>query len=194
MHLIECAIGLLLLIAAWTALRLSALDRARDSLFDLRDAVRAHFMHATGGLDTPMYRILRDHLNSYIRFTERVHFTGLLLFVTRMPNHLTHEIATQLDAKFHCADPTHSQFVHGIRARATEPLQIYMVCTSITAVLFLTFGGLFLAFKCCHGGLKTAFMSSRVFLRQVVNQDRFIRSRNIEIAAFRDWADQRALT
>ena len=62
--------SILLLFIAWTCLRKSMLDASRDSLFDIRERVRDHFLREGWGLDCIEYKRIRDLINCAIRYAE----------------------------------------------------------------------------------------------------------------------------
>ena len=55
------------------------LDCQRDRLIDLRDSVRAYFLHNGYGLNHPQYKNLCDLLNAHLRFVENCTFFSVLI-------------------------------------------------------------------------------------------------------------------
>ena len=62
---LELGISALFLYMAWRLYCRAALDRLRDSLFDLRDGLWEYF-EERGDLNNPLHKELRAYLNHYI--------------------------------------------------------------------------------------------------------------------------------
>jgi hypothetical protein len=183
MILIAFAISFLFFIAAWSAVQKTALDTSRDHLFDLRDEVRERFLTLPGGLNNPLYRQLRDHLNRYIRFTERMHFIGMMLFVARLPDHLLKEIDEQLEKKYKSDDPILKEYTRKIRSRSAVIMQKYMMLSSITVMCVLAVSFPVMIVKLLQGGLRSAFVSFRHILKRIMDADKYTRPKTLEIVA-----------
>jgi len=80
-ELLLLGLGLMLLLLTWDhVIKPTYLDEARDELFDIRDKkVRAFFQEEKLGLHDPAYKELREHINGFLRYTERATLMGLMV-------------------------------------------------------------------------------------------------------------------
>jgi hypothetical protein len=184
MSLTAFAIGMLFFIAAWSAARKTALDTTRDRLFDLRDEVRSSFLDRPEGLSHPLYRELRDHLNRYIRFTEDLHFWGMLFFIARLPIHLVNEIDRQLEAKYNVSDPALKAYALKIRSSSAVIMQKYMLMTSTTVMAMTVILLPYIMVKTARCGVRLAFVAGKNKLKCILDSKKSTNPKTIEIAAY----------
>lgn len=128
----------LLLLAVWHfMLRKSILDDHRDRLFDLRDHLRAKFVQEGWSMDQPIYRKLRDLINSYLRFTESYSFTAFMLMersVLKNPA-LQARLKKDIDAEFKPAHQGQADFIKCFRIHAVKVMMSYMIVSSGPLIL-----------------------------------------------------------
>lgn len=130
MELIKFAVSVLLLITVWGAWRRSALDRARDNLFDMRESLRVWFIQNGYGLDHAMYANLRELLNAHLRFTEEVRFIGMLWFASRTPASIAEAVRAELNTRYQTKDSKLSELATQVRHDSARTMQKYMMATS----------------------------------------------------------------
>ncbi|MFA7334836.1 MAG: hypothetical protein WC130_11180 [Kiritimatiellia bacterium] len=184
MSVVAFAISILFLIAAWSAAQKTALDTTRDHLFDLRDEVRSYFLALPNGLNHPLYRELRDHLNRYIRFTERMHFLRILLFITRLPSHLVEEINRQLETKYSVNDPALRDYTLTIRSRSAVVMQKYMLMTSTTVMIMSAVLLPYILAKAMQGGIRLALVAGKHKLKNIMDSKKSLNPKTLEIVAY----------
>ena len=133
MDMVLIGVNVLLLIALWKfMLKKSILDTHRDSLFDLRDELRAVFVSRGWSLDEPIYRRLRDLINGYLRFTESYSFGEFLYLENEVKKNdkLTTEVKARIDAKFTSTTREQQEFVSEFRRKAVRVMMDYMIMSS----------------------------------------------------------------
>jgi hypothetical protein len=144
MELIAVGISGLLLLAIWGfALKRAILDVHRDQLFDLRDELRRVFATNGWGMDSQLYRNLRDLINGYLRFTERYSLAKYSWIANRVKTdpELQSVMHERMASKFVSTDATQQAYVANLRRRALTVMTNYMILSSgpllfATVVLF----------------------------------------------------------
>lgn len=143
MELALFGFGVLAMLMGWRyAWRPTALDCARDRLFDLRESVRAEFVEREWGLDHPMYKTLRDLINGHLRYTERVHFFGLVAFHVKLASHpdLRASLKASVERRLACDDAKLAEFCNDVRERAAVIMLVYVIETSAAALTLAAIG------------------------------------------------------
>lgn len=112
-------------------LRPSFLDDCRDRLFDLRDETRKYFIDHNLPLDSEDYRHLRDALNLHLRFTKRANLLSFFCWVATNPEMKVRNAYSFTKEVEH--------FGNDIRLRAARVMVDYMVYSSTTMMLILSF-------------------------------------------------------
>lgn len=136
-------LGLLLLMAAWKfMLRPAMLDAARDSLFDLRDAVRERFAARQDGLSDPAYRALRDLLNGHLRHTEAVTFLRVVFSFIWQSEHkeAISAIHRHLDSLIEGQDQEMMAFMKDVRVKASLVVIDYAIKSSLFGLVCAVLG------------------------------------------------------
>lgn len=135
--------GFFLLYAAWKFMwKRSVLDSRRDQLFDLRDIVRDRFLGIENGLSSPVYKSLRDLLNTHISYTERLtfaRFVATTIGISSSPDAMK-RMRDEVDSMFKVDDSELQRFITEIREEANFIMISYMVETSMF-MLFTTLIG-----------------------------------------------------
>lgn len=133
MELIMFGVNALILMAVWRfMIRKTILDNSRDTLFDLRDEVRATFVANDWSLDSPIYKKLRNLLNGHLRFTEEFSIWKVVFFDVSLKNkqELTSQMHDQVTKVFSVNDPVQKAFIQSIRRRAVVAVMNYAVFSS----------------------------------------------------------------
>jgi len=130
MDLIKIALAMLFLVAAWGMWKRTALDTTRDRLFDLRNELRTWFLENGYQLNHPLYKELRDLLNSHLRFTEDIRFVGMLWFVRTTPPNIAEHMQQEIVRRFATDDPRLMEMTESFRRSSARTLQKYMMATS----------------------------------------------------------------
>lgn len=126
----------------------SALDDCRDDLHSLREEVRDHFIDHSIPLDHPAYRQLRDMLNSYLLFAPRANLIEAFWFsvVLRGNRPFAKKQSKLVHARYNRLEPQLKQFALSIRRQAADAMMVYMLKTSVVAVLALFVASPFFGF------------------------------------------------
>lgn len=148
MELTLFGLGVLAMLIGWRlAWRPTALDCARDRLFDLRETVRDEFLRRGWGLEHPMYKTLRDLINGHLRYTERVHFFGLVAFhvsLARQPE-LRAALKESVTRRLSCDDAGVASYCDEVRQKAALIMMAYVIETSAIALVLVVAGMAILA-------------------------------------------------
>ncbi len=183
MNLALFAISVLLVMAAWAAKNKTALDRVRDDLFDLRDEVREKFLALPEGLNHPLYRALRDHINNYIRFAENLRFTGMVWFSVNVPQDILAEIDRRMNARYATGDAELAGYVKEIRSRSVHIMQEFMLITSLCAMMIVAVAIPVLIVQAVKKETKLAFGTIREYMKRQMDRHKYTSWQNIEAAA-----------
>lgn len=186
MELLVTAAAIPFLILAWKAWRLSALDAARDQLFDLRDSAREFFHQSGRGLAHPQYAAIRDLLNAYIRYMEANRFAGLLYLSATTPVELVRALSDEINARFATDDDELRRFLAHTRHRAVRITQTYMFVTSSLAVVTIAAALPIMALQSLNGQVRLFLMRVKTAYAALVDQFRPVAPATIEVAAFAD--------
>jgi hypothetical protein len=116
----------------WSQWKKAALDDCRDKLFDLRRSLRDYF-HERGEVGHPLYRELRDMLNSHIRFTEQYTLLTVLI-VARNVKSLAQARSTSLISKYENSD--YKDIIEDTRTQSLQCLGGYLVETNFLLSAF----------------------------------------------------------
>jgi hypothetical protein len=133
MELFMMGIGGMLLMLTWRfMLKKSVLDDHRDKLFDLRDSLRSTFVSQGWELESPIYRRLRDLINSYLRFTEHYSFAefSVLEAGVKRSDELQAALKGKFDKQFSVSTPEQQEFVKKFRRQALSVMMSYMIVSS----------------------------------------------------------------
>lgn len=150
MELTLFGFGILAMLAGWRyAWRPTALDCARDRLFDLRESVREDFIARGWGLAHPMYKTLRDLINGHLRYTERVHFFGLIAFHVKLASRpeLRATLKTNVERRLSCDDAEVAKYGASVREKAALIMLAYVIETSAIALVLVMIGMAILAVR-----------------------------------------------
>jgi hypothetical protein len=135
--------GLLFAVAGWRYVwRRTALDEARDRLFDLRESVRDEFIRRELPLDHPLYIALRGLLNGHLRHTESASFSILIAFHVAVNNQpeVRAALKEHIEKRFGCTDPGLAEFAKQTREQAALIMMGYVIETSVLALAFVAVG------------------------------------------------------
>lgn len=143
--------GIAICIVTWRYMWMpTALDAARDALFDLRDnKARAWFVERGIPLDHPVYKALRDLINGHLRYTESLsyyHLVSMLVWASK--NHEADALRRkQIETRFASDDPELNKLVKDIREQASFIMLGYVVETSILAFSLAVAGAIYMVIK-----------------------------------------------
>lgn len=136
-------------------LRKTILDYTRDKLFDLRDELRATFVEEQWDLGSPIYKRLRDLVNSHLRFTEDFSIWGITYLAATLKgeHELQASMQRRIAAEFCTSNKKQEAFIGEFRKRAMISVLQYAVyssgfllCISIIYFPFVLATNLFEAF------------------------------------------------
>lgn len=133
MELLLFGVNVLILIAVWKLMiRKTILDNSRDKLFDLRDELRNTFLERGWGLNSPMYKKLRDLLNGHLRFTESYSVSQIVFMEAGVKSnkHLEAELHTRFGNKFVTGNAEMDKYVKSIRSRSLVAVMDFAVYSS----------------------------------------------------------------
>ena len=133
MHLVIFGVNVLILVAVWRfMIRKTVLDNSRDRLFDLRDEVRSTFLKNGWGLDSSVYKKLRDLLNGHLRFTEdySVFEIAYMEVSIRAEKNLQQELHDKFERVFSTGDAKQVAYIQSIRSRSLEAIMDFAVFSS----------------------------------------------------------------
>lgn len=133
MELLMCGLGGMLILLTWRfMLKKSVLDDHRDKLFDLRDSLRFTFVSQGWDLQSPIYRRLRDLINSYLRFTEHYSYAEFTVVESgvKRSQELQAALKERVQKKFETAIPEQQEFIKKFRREAVSVMMSYMIVSS----------------------------------------------------------------
>lgn len=171
MEIALTGLGLLLLALTWKYVWLpTALDTARDRLFDLRDReVRAWFVQNEISLDHPVYISLRELLNGMLKNTESLtimHIASLVAWSKANPE-LDQQRRKGIEERFSTDDKRIKNLVDGVREKASMIMLDYVVESSLMMFVFAFFALIFFVPMCIlkvgKAVLRNGFNISPVF-------------------------------
>jgi hypothetical protein len=131
-------INLLAIFAIWHfGIRRAVLAKCRDTLFELREDVRDHFIKNDISLAHPGYRQLRDMLNGYLLFTEKASLITFVFFARelRKDSSVAEIYKVRLEQRYCVFEPELKKFAIGVRKRAALTMQLYMMQSSVILTL-----------------------------------------------------------
>jgi hypothetical protein len=155
-------ISVLTLMAVWHfMLKKSILDTHRDRLFDLRDQLRAEYIAHGWDLGSPMYKKLRDLVNSYLRFTDSFSLVEFMLVETKVKRQreLKDALKAKFEKEFRGQSDAEQEFIQKFRAETVQVMMSYMILSSgplvLLSAIMLPVTGAIIAARIVRNGLVT---------------------------------------
>lgn len=133
MELFLVGVSTILLMLMWRfMLRKTILDHHRDQLFDLRDELRSEFIKNGWGLDSTLYKRLRDLINGYLRFTEDFALTRQLFLEANIKQSPEIQMAlkSRFENNFKSISEQEKAFIKKFRMKSLAVISSYMVLSS----------------------------------------------------------------
>ena len=127
------AFWLAVLFAAWRLWKRVVRDMVRDSLFDLRDNWRKHWVEGNKRLDDPFYGYVRNQINGYLRYTAQWRVLDTWYIVSHLDK--IAPIAKKYSARKMpepaAPDKAAAELAAKIRADSIQAMRAYMMLTSV---------------------------------------------------------------
>ena len=127
------AFWLAVLFAAWRLWKRVVRDMVRDSLFDLRDNWRDHWVLRHKDLADPFYGYVRDRVNGYLRYTAQWRVLDTWYIVRHLDEiaPVAKEYSARKMPEPAAPDSEASELAAKIRADSIQAMRAYMMLTSV---------------------------------------------------------------
>ncbi len=195
MTFIFTALAILAVIFAWRYYQQTVLGWQRDSLFDLRDQLRADFLRAGLDLEHPVYQALRATICAKIDFLHRASLLSLFLWshsLRRSPELLAH-LEQREDLRFATDDPRLKDLVKTYRDCANRHIMAYIGLTNVLVLgILLPLTGAYLL----HGFWRHSLRAMTPFLEWITLQCSSLASRFVDqnqVDSISGWATPRSV-
>lgn len=127
------AFWLAVLFAAWRLWKRVVRDMVRDSLFDLRDNWRKHWVEGNKRLDDPFYGYVRNQINGYLHYTAQWRMLDTWYLVRHLDK--IEPVAREYRARKMPApaapDKASAELADKLRADSIQAMRAYMMLTSV---------------------------------------------------------------
>ena len=142
------AFWLAVLFAAWRLWKRVVRDMVRDSLFDLRDNWRDHWVMGNKDLAHPFYGYVRNQINSYLRYTAQWRVLDTWYIVRHIDEiaPIAKEYSARKMPEPAAPDSGALDLAAKIRADSIQAMRAYMMLTSVLLcpVVVIVFAGILL--------------------------------------------------
>lgn len=130
---ISFAFWLAVLFATWRLWKRVVRDMARDTLFDLRDKWREHWIKTGKALDDPFYGYVRKQINGYLRYTAqwRMLDTWYIVWHIDEIEPIAKEYRAHKTPEPNAPDKETLELAAKTRTDSIEALRAYMLLTSV---------------------------------------------------------------
>lgn len=142
------AFWLAVLFAAWRLWKRVVRDMVRDSLFDLRDNWRDHWVMENKDLANPFYGYVRNQINGYLRYTAQWRVLDTWYIVRHIDKiaPVAKEYSARKMPEPAAPDSDASKLAAKIRTDSIQAMRAYMMLTSVLLcpVVAIVFAGVLL--------------------------------------------------
>ncbi len=130
---ISFAFWLAVLFATWRLWKRVIRDMVRDTLFDLRDSWRMHWIKTGNALDDPFYGYVRRQINGYLRYTAQWRMLDTWYIVRHIDEiePIAREYRARKMPEPAAPNKETQELAAKMRINSIETLRAYMLLTSV---------------------------------------------------------------